>query len=346
VNLNTIAQVRHQLWRCFTRSADALFELAEALTCESAAKSLPELSLSPVFRRKWPSIYEALEDGRIESQRWREIWTEALLAEHQGPVWISFDSTSIPRPEAETSPDRGMIYVSNLPHAKRPVSVGWQFSTVRLLPNRRSSWGAALSQERIASSQTAVEVAIAQLEHLRPLLPDEIRVLADRWYPTGPFLSACQGLRVEALMRLKRNRKLYQQHHLPRPENEVPLAKMEPCFREASRKPGENRTSSGRAVTKRASRFRCLPGTTGIFDKHEHLRCLFTAWCGNGPKEPGVILSSVGFAGSVQLPCHLAKSSRPLVTASRMSTPIAFSSRSCAGRKLMYACLSNLSGGA
>jgi Transposase DDE domain len=209
MNLNTITHLRHQLWQCFPRSADALFELADALSCESAARSLPELSLSPVFRRKWPSVYEALSDGRIESQRWSEIWTEVLLASHEGPVWISFDSTSIPRPEAETSPDRGMIYVSNLPHAKRPVSVGWQFSTVMLLPTRRSSWGAILSQERISSEQTAVGVAIAQLEHLRPLLPDGIRVLADRWYPTGPFLAACQRLKVEALMRLKRNRKLY-----------------------------------------------------------------------------------------------------------------------------------------
>lgn len=209
MNLNTIAQVRHQLWQCFTRSADGLFELADALSSESAARSLPELSLSPLFRRKWSSVYEALEDGRIERQRWREIWTEALLAEHEGPVWISLDSTSIPRPEAETSADRGIIYVSNLPHAKRPVSVGWQFSTLMLLPDRRSSWGAILSQERIASTQTAIEVAIAQLEHMRPLLPKQVRLLADRWYPTGPFLQACQRLSVEALMRLKRNRKLY-----------------------------------------------------------------------------------------------------------------------------------------
>lgn len=209
MNLNTIAQLRHQLWQCFTRSGDALFELADALASESTARSLPELSLSPVFRRKWPSVYEALEDGRIDGHRWSEVWAEALLAEHDGPVWISIDSTSIARPESETSPDRGMIYVSNLPHAKRPVSVGWQFSTVMLLPTRRSSWGAILSQQRIASSQTAVGVAVAQLEHLRPLLPERVRVLADRWYPTGPFLAACQHLSVEALMRLKRNRKLY-----------------------------------------------------------------------------------------------------------------------------------------
>ena len=69
--------------------------------------------------------------------------------------------------------------------------------------------GSDLSQQRMASSQTAVEVGIAHLEPLRPLLPNGVRLLADRWYPTGPFLSACQRLAIDALMRLKRNRKLY-----------------------------------------------------------------------------------------------------------------------------------------
>jgi hypothetical protein len=228
MNLTTWKQLRQQLRICLTRSGDALFELADALSSESQAKSLPELSLSPSFRRKWSSVYEALEDGRVDIQRWQEVWTPALLAEHDGPTWISLDSTSIPRPESETSPDRGMIYVSNLPHAKRPVSVGWQFSTIMLLPARRSSWGAILSQERIATEATAVEVAIGQLEQLRPLLPPSVRLLADRWYPTGPFLSACQHLEIEALLRLKRNRKLY------RPAPPAPAGK-----RGAPRKDGE-----------------------------------------------------------------------------------------------------------
>jgi hypothetical protein len=202
-------QIRHQIWQCFTQSGDALFELADALTSEASAHSLPELSLSASFRRKWSSVYEALEDGRIETQSWSTIWTQALLSSHEGPVWLSVDATSIPRPEAETSPDRGMIYVCNLPHATKPVSVGWQFSTVMLLPQRRSSWGAILSQRRIQSQQTAVAVAIAQVEQLRPLLPAHVRILADRWYATGAFLLACQRLQVEVLLRLKRNRKLY-----------------------------------------------------------------------------------------------------------------------------------------
>jgi hypothetical protein len=209
LNLNTFKQLRHQVYQCYERGTDALFELGDALSSEAEARSLPELSLSPFFRRQWASVYEALEDGRIDEQRWMSVWTTALLAEHTGPVWISIDSTSIARPEADTSPDRGMIYVPNLPQATKPVSVGWQFSTVMLLPEQPSSWGAILSQRRISTAETAVSVGVQQVEALRPLLPASTRLLADRWYVTGPFLQACQRLRLGALIRLKRNRKLY-----------------------------------------------------------------------------------------------------------------------------------------
>jgi len=209
VNFNIWNQVRHQTACCFEQSRDALFELVDALSSEPQARSLPELSLSPCFRRQWASVYEALEDGRVNQRRWSEVWTAAVLAQHPGPVWVSVDSTSIARPEAETSPDRGIIYLPNLPHANRPVSVGWQFSTVMLLPDSPSSWGAILSQRRITSSETAVSVAIKQLEHLVPLLPEWARVLADRWYATAAFVSASKRLHLDALVRLKRNRKLY-----------------------------------------------------------------------------------------------------------------------------------------
>src|SRR5579885_226312 len=106
MNLNILNQLRHQVYQCYERSADALFELSDALSSETTARSLPELSLSPFFRRQWASVYEALEDGRIDEQRWMSVWTTALLAEQTGPIWISIDSTSIARPEADTSLDR------------------------------------------------------------------------------------------------------------------------------------------------------------------------------------------------------------------------------------------------
>jgi hypothetical protein len=73
MDLTTMREIRQQIWQCFSRSADALFELADALTSDVTARSLPELSLSPSFRRRWGSVYEALADGRIETQRWGRV---------------------------------------------------------------------------------------------------------------------------------------------------------------------------------------------------------------------------------------------------------------------------------
>jgi hypothetical protein len=60
VNFNILKHIRQQLYASFERGADALFNLGDALLCESQAQSLPELSLSPFFERQWPSVYEAL----------------------------------------------------------------------------------------------------------------------------------------------------------------------------------------------------------------------------------------------------------------------------------------------
>ena len=60
---------RAELHACFTRRADALFELGDALLCAQAVPSLPHLSLEPVHRRGWGSVYAALARGRIDVER-------------------------------------------------------------------------------------------------------------------------------------------------------------------------------------------------------------------------------------------------------------------------------------
>jgi len=142
LNFNTLKQVRKQIYDSFERGADALFNLCDALLCEDQARSLPELSQSPNFERAWPSLYQALSDGLINVAMLRQAWVKALLSGVPlgKTVWLSVDASSIPRPEAQTSADRGIIHVANLPRAVKPISVGWQFSTVMLLPEQPSSW--------------------------------------------------------------------------------------------------------------------------------------------------------------------------------------------------------------
>jgi len=212
MNINRLKQIRQQVYASMERGADALFNLGDALLSESQAQSLPELSLSPFFERQWPSVYEALEDGRINVEQVRALWVSVLLAERAEDelIWIAVDGSNLARPTAPTSADRTVIHLSNLPLVDKPISIGWTFSTVVLVPEQASSWTPILDQARISSEQTAIEVAIAQLQALKPLFGTRrVIILADRWYGTPEFLRACSLLGYSVLIRLKSNRKLY-----------------------------------------------------------------------------------------------------------------------------------------
>jgi hypothetical protein len=216
MNLNTLHDFRHEVYHCFTRAADALFNTVDALLTETTAHSFPELSLSPSFQRRWCSLYEAFEDGQIDQQRLCQIFAKYLLLPGEGEqMWLGIDASSIERPQSSTSPDRTVVYKPNLPESSKPISYGWQFSTLVLLPEQPSSWTAVLAQQRIGSEQTSVEVAAAQLRALAPLLSCRPIVASDRWYSCAPFLLATQGLPFDKLLRLKRKRVLYRQAPAP-----------------------------------------------------------------------------------------------------------------------------------
>ena len=69
MNLNTLIEFRHGVYQSFKQARDALFNLAAALVSEDRAQSLPELSLSPSFERKWSRIYEAWKMGSSMPRR-------------------------------------------------------------------------------------------------------------------------------------------------------------------------------------------------------------------------------------------------------------------------------------
>jgi DDE superfamily endonuclease len=212
MNLNIVQDFRQEVYGCLDRAADALFNTVDALLTETQAHSFPELSLSPLFQRRWCSLYEAFEDGRIDQERLRRVFVKYLLRPVEGErVWLGIDATSIERPESQTSPDRTVVYKPNLLESSKPISYGWQFSTVVMLPMPSSSWTAVLDQRRIRSDQTSVEVAATQLRELAPLLDGGGRpiVASDRWYSCAPFLLATDGLPFDKLLRLKRKRVLY-----------------------------------------------------------------------------------------------------------------------------------------
>ena len=210
MNNTILRQYRHDIYDCLTRAKDALFNTMDALTTETQAKSFPELSQSRWFERKWSSLYEAFEDGRIDEKRLREIFAR-YLPRPDGSAWlfIGIDASTIARPAAVTSADRMAHHVHNLPACKTPVSFGSHFSTVVALAEPVSSWTYLLDQQRISSQTSAIAVAEAQLRRLLPYLPTPVIVVLDRGYDANWLWCRCSALQVNVLGRIKSNRGLY-----------------------------------------------------------------------------------------------------------------------------------------
>jgi hypothetical protein len=213
LNLNTLNEFRHEVYSCFRRAADALFNTVDALATEMTASRFAHLSLSPFFERAWPSLYEAFEDGCIDRESLQRVLMAHLPPPPQGEwLLLGLDASNIARPESATSADRLHLYVHNLPESRTPpVTVGWQFSTLMVLPDPCSSWGYILDNRRIDTQHTAGQVGATQLHECLAHLPRELRALltGDRYYANAPFLRATADLACAKLLRTKSRRVFY-----------------------------------------------------------------------------------------------------------------------------------------
>jgi len=121
---------------------------------------------------------------------------------------LAVDASNIERPFSQTSPDRGWLYKHNLPDCDKPVTVGWQFSTVVVVPAQTSSHTYIVSNRRIPTSQTPAQVAAQQLSDLRGYFTERPINLGDRYYPTKAFMQS-SSKDYDLLLRLKANRVFY-----------------------------------------------------------------------------------------------------------------------------------------
>jgi DDE superfamily endonuclease len=211
MNLNTLKEFRHAVYQCFERAADALFNTIDALLTEDRARSFPELSLSPYFERRWPSLYEAFEDGRIDEAQLKRVLAAYVPKPGAGQVlWTGVDTTGIARPKSVTAPDRSAQPVHNLPKCDKPVTYGWQFSTLVALPQTPGSWTYVLDQQRVSTGTTPSQVALEQLARLGTSCPLPLIGVLDRAYDATWLWCQLQALPVVGtLIRLKLNRRFY-----------------------------------------------------------------------------------------------------------------------------------------
>ncbi len=65
---------RNEVYQLLGPAKDSTFELMDAVLVTKNIYSFAELSLSPVFRRKWPSLYEALDDCHPKAHKLMRLY--------------------------------------------------------------------------------------------------------------------------------------------------------------------------------------------------------------------------------------------------------------------------------
>lgn len=194
-----------------TRTKDAQFELIDALLLTPGIRSFPELSLSPAFRRKWPSVYAAIEDGGQDL-----AWLEAHFVRQiprQGGQVFSLDGTAWLHPAAKTLADRQYICGSTQA-VHRSILVGHPYSTLAWVPDPAQSWAPPVSVRRITGQHTPTEVGVMQVKQLCRLRGEEMHrwlylIVGDGKYGHHRFLGPLKDEPCGALVRLRCDRTLY-----------------------------------------------------------------------------------------------------------------------------------------
>ena len=118
--LNNLIEFRQKVYeQILIGAADAQFELIDALLLSEQLRCFAQLSLSPAFRRGWPSAYSAIDDGQ-QSSHWLGQCLEQQVP-RQGVQVFPLDTTVWPHPSARTL--SGLVYAPSPTKALKKHSI-------------------------------------------------------------------------------------------------------------------------------------------------------------------------------------------------------------------------------
>ena len=215
-----LAAFRGELYRCFARRRDALFEAGDAVLCkQSRVHMLAELSLEPECRRGHGAVYDAVSAGRVQVARLRRALAGLPLPRwDDGRIRLAVDVSNWLRPDAAASPERLFCHCYARGKGNAQMIPGWPYSVVAALEPGRTSWTLPLDAVRLGPADDATEVTAAQVRevveriiaagHWRDGDPD-ILVVFDAGYDLTRLAWLLRDLPVEVLGRLRSDRVMY-----------------------------------------------------------------------------------------------------------------------------------------
>jgi hypothetical protein len=156
--------------KVFVQRRDALMDTLDALLSTGSFPSFAMLSQSERFQRQWPSLYDAVEEGRINEDALRTLLVRQLP--QQGICVFPLDGSSWPRPRAQVLEDRQYVYQASSAVNGGTVTIGYPYSWLDWCAEPHSSWALPIDVRRIPSHQTAQEVGAEQVRELARLRAD------------------------------------------------------------------------------------------------------------------------------------------------------------------------------
>jgi Transposase DDE domain len=208
-SFNPLQNFRSALYAAFGRRADALFEATDALLASAPMSALPHLSLAPLHRRGWGSVYAGLAQGRIDIDALRDVLAALPLG---GEPVYAVDVSVWPRCDAETSPERGFYYHPSRHSAGKPIVAGWAYQWLAQLGFERDSWTAPLDVRRVHPTENVNAAAVEQIQALLSRLPpnaDEPLFVFDAGYDPVQLSQGLAGTPAAILVRLRGGRCFY-----------------------------------------------------------------------------------------------------------------------------------------
>ena len=196
MNCEALQTFRQEVHKLLTKAKDATFELMDAVMTTRQVSSLAEFSLSLMFRRQYPSTYEAIEDCRPQRNQLMKLCIKQIPVQEY--IVFGIDHTPWPRPDAKTLKD-------HQGKTQNGVAIGPGYSTIAWLPDAHSSWALPLRHERITSWESPISKAAWQLKQVLKHCHQKALVLVDREYGNAKWVLATAFLEADCVMRIRSN---------------------------------------------------------------------------------------------------------------------------------------------
>jgi hypothetical protein len=222
--LGELTRFRQEFYASLTARSDVLFELTDAVLCaDGPVTTLVDLTLVAEHRRGHGAMYDALNHGRVEPDRFRRTLASLPLPRAaDGRIVLAVDVSPWLRSDAPTSAERLFCHVYGRGKNQAQLIPGWPYSFVAALEPGRTSWTALLDAVRLGPTDNATAVTADQLRavvgrltaagHWQHGDPD-ILIVTDAGYDITRLAFVLADLPVELLGRIRSDRVL----RLPKP---------------------------------------------------------------------------------------------------------------------------------